>query len=301
MKDNPRLKRNINTAKATTGGGRTDNSEFPGDDGEYYFHFMGCRDFGTDPANTVLDFRACSTEEQADVAGVPMMVWISWEDSGSFTVEDKQEQLFEFLQAMGVDTPTLSEAQITAEIDAATKERRIVLCNVKSKGEYKNIFPKCIPDEQVVLLEDAEGGDSVSTGGGEDAGTSDLQVDDRVKVNFSGEFYEGVIKEETETGFGVLFDDGDTGDFAAELIVFVSREETDDDGTEEWKTPSECNELYCTYQETRLWITFPNDDNNTVDLANDDGDVVHEGVDFNDVYDTIEWQDGEVPDDEVPF
>ena len=139
MAKDTRLKKNLKKSQTSVPQQQTKNSDFPGEDGDYPFIWTGFRDGDKDGVNyTVFEF-SCQEEDPEEAYSFQMTIFIMFSDSKHMTVEDKQDQFFETLQLLGIETAGADIKDVEKAVAEMLTERPAYLCSVTTSGEYKNL------------------------------------------------------------------------------------------------------------------------------------------------------------------
>ena len=242
MKKDPSLKNNFKTAKHAVPNQRVDNKSFPGEDGDYVFHFVAFKDFeANDVAYTEIQLSAASNPGQEEVVGKVVNIFTKWEENEWNTMASLMDEFMSNAQLLGVDTPNCDNVdEVKTGIEEAVKERRLVTAGVSTnKKGYRNIYLRGVYD-----------GDAPEAAEEAPAETA--------KPKAAAKKSPPPAKDEWEEETAV--------EAPAEEVE--AEETAEDDGS---YLPSECVGYECVYDDATYTITAGDDEAMTVDFKDEEG------------------------------
>ena len=234
MQANKTLKKNMESAKKVVPNQQKENKDFPGEDGDYHFQWVKLREWEAKKDGALYCCFDLKCLDEGEVENYPMTILIGFTETAQMTIEDKQDQFFETLQLLGVETADLDPNDMEDAVQGVINAKYTYVCSVVTSKDkkYKNIrIKEILAEEWQGELEEAE----------EEEGTEDVEVEES----------------------------GDTDSDANPYIDSL---------------PSEWDGYQCNYGSIPgLWISNPDDDALTVDLSNDDDELVGEGVSWSEI------------------
>jgi hypothetical protein len=185
MAANKTLKKNLAKAKAVVPNQQKSNEDFPGADGEYHFRWMKLREWEAKKTGDLYSCFDMVCIDEGEVSKFPMGILIGFVESAAMTVEDKQEQFFETLQLLGVETADLELSDMQKAADVVMAEEHVYLCSVTTSKnkKYKNLRIKEILSDKSEWQKENEAAGDVDPAGDDDSGEDAAVVNPNVADN----------------------------------------------------------------------------------------------------------------------
>ena len=259
QKTDPRLRSGFKAAAESTPNERINNSSFPGEDGEYLFKWTELNDFEGKDGTTYTEFVFQATaDNDPEVTGKKCNIFMAWKDSEGMTMEDVQEQFYQNLQLLGIETAGVSAATIESEVKEILAKGITVKAAVvtsKKNSAFRNLF----------LRGTVEGGEEEDT----------PEDPPEAKTTKTTKTSKATKKAPTPSSPA-------TDEWEAET-------ETEE---EDWK-PSTSIGYECVYEGKQWTVTAANDEDGTIEVEDETGDGYTE-VPFSDVA-WVEEEEDEIP------
>ncbi len=207
MKKNAALAKNMVKAKKVQA-----VREFDGPDGDYLTELSRVNHYTKDGAlGIIFEFRAI---EEGDTQGQKMLVFFVFKQTDYRTVQEVQNEFFETLQLMGIDTDC-DDDQLTAALNAVIASKASIALRVKTskKGsKYISVVGVASAAKEVA---DTEYVEEVVEGETEDVGAVEEEVDEweeetTEEAEVEEEVVEEVVEEESSppsawVGYAMLY------------------------------------------------------------------------------------------------